>query len=255
MHIHMQKTRQEIVEILKRRGEATVEELSSQLALTPTCIRQHVAVLERDGLIDSREVRRKVGRPHYVFRLTAQADAVFPQHYDLLASFMLDDAKQRGGTEEVQALVRTLAERLANHFESRVRAGSFTQSVENLVGVLDELGVMPEAQGGAALVPPQRGSVVGAGAADSGGDSSATSYYSDDAVIIRENNCAFRRVSLEHPELCDLTQLFIARVLNADVQRLDEGSSEGNEPQPRTYRISPRSGLTANERLSGKARA
>ncbi|MBI4299956.1 MAG: DeoR family transcriptional regulator, partial [Chloroflexi bacterium] len=45
----MQSTRGHIVELLKRHGGATVDELSKVLGLASMTIRQHLAILERDS--------------------------------------------------------------------------------------------------------------------------------------------------------------------------------------------------------------
>ncbi len=65
----MQTTRQQILEYLQRHGRATVKELGQVLRLTSTGIRQHLTVLERDGLVVAREERGRVGRPTLVYTL------------------------------------------------------------------------------------------------------------------------------------------------------------------------------------------
>src|SRR3990167_9315351 len=77
--LQMQSTRQHILEYLQRQGRATVKELGNLLGLTSTGIRQHLTVLERDGLVDAREERGRVGRPTLVYSLTEKADALFPK--------------------------------------------------------------------------------------------------------------------------------------------------------------------------------
>ena len=59
----MQATRQEILDYLRRLGHATVRDLGAHLGLTATGIRQHLTVLERDGMIEAHEERGRVGRP------------------------------------------------------------------------------------------------------------------------------------------------------------------------------------------------
>ena len=89
----MQSTRLRILEYLQRNGTATVKELGQLLGLTSTGIRQHLTVLERDGLVAVREERGRVGRPNLVYSLTDEADAVFPKTYDVLASVLLEEIR------------------------------------------------------------------------------------------------------------------------------------------------------------------
>ena len=53
----MQATRQQILDYLRREGRVTVKELDRLLGLTSTGIRQHLTVLERDGLVEAFEER------------------------------------------------------------------------------------------------------------------------------------------------------------------------------------------------------
>ncbi|MCA9856264.1 MAG: ArsR family transcriptional regulator, partial [Dehalococcoidia bacterium] len=47
----MQSTRQAILDYLRMHREATVRDLSRELSLTTTGIRQHLSILEQDGLV------------------------------------------------------------------------------------------------------------------------------------------------------------------------------------------------------------
>ncbi|HEY5640138.1 MAG TPA: helix-turn-helix domain-containing protein, partial [Dehalococcoidia bacterium] len=83
-NLHMQTTRQQILDYLRRHGRGTVKELGQLLGLTSTGIRQHLTVLERDNLVEAREERGRVGRPTLVYSITETADDLFPKAYDQL---------------------------------------------------------------------------------------------------------------------------------------------------------------------------
>jgi predicted ArsR family transcriptional regulator len=89
----MQSTRQEILEILKKEGQATVEDLAERLELTPMTIRHHLNVLQAQSLVVAAEVRRSktVGRPRLVYTLTEAADQLFPQGYGELARHLVSE--------------------------------------------------------------------------------------------------------------------------------------------------------------------
>ena len=97
----MQTTRQEILQHLQRNGRATVKELGQLLGLTSTGIRQHLTVLERDGLVLAREERGGVGRPTLVYSLTDKAEALFPRSYDELANNLLEEIRASEGRERM----------------------------------------------------------------------------------------------------------------------------------------------------------
>src|SRR3990170_8296403 len=118
--LQMQSPRQHILEYLQRQGRATVKELGGLLGLTSTGIRQHLTVLERDGLVDAREERGRVGRPTLVYSLTEQADALFPKRYDDLAGVILEEIRAADGKERLHQLFSRVAHRLAEPYKDRV---------------------------------------------------------------------------------------------------------------------------------------
>ncbi len=111
----MQDTRQQILEILKRYGEATVQELSRELKLTSVTVRHHLEILRSEGYITEPEIRRSTrpGRPRYVYRLTTTAADLFPNNYSGLAEAMLDTLNVCMSAEEREAFLRETAIRMA----------------------------------------------------------------------------------------------------------------------------------------------
>lgn len=136
----MQSTRQQILEYLQRQGQVTVKALGQQLGLTSTGIRQHLTVLERDGLIQAREARGRVGRPALVFTLTDKGRSLFPKRYDALAVALLDEVMESRGNEELQQLVRAVARHMAEPYLERVEGKDFRGRVETVVGIMREQG-------------------------------------------------------------------------------------------------------------------
>ena len=78
-HREQGQTRQEILALLRRHGQMTAGELSDRLGIGAVGVRQHMALLERDGLVHTAAVRRGVGRPSHLYALTSQAESLFPQ--------------------------------------------------------------------------------------------------------------------------------------------------------------------------------
>ena len=102
----MQATRQQILDKLRSNGQATVKDLGDHLGLTSTGIRQHLTVLERDGLIEAHEERGHVGRPALVYRLTSDGDDLYPKKYDELANALIEEARELLGSEGLQRLMK-----------------------------------------------------------------------------------------------------------------------------------------------------
>src|SRR3990172_8755614 len=136
--LQMQSTRQHILEYLQRQGRATVKELGSLLGLTSTGIRQHLTVLERDGLVDAREERGRVGRPTLVYSLTEKADSLFPKTYDALATVLLEEIRASEGKERLHDLLHKVAERMAAPYAERIEGRPLPERVRETARIMEE---------------------------------------------------------------------------------------------------------------------
>ncbi len=141
-NLPIQSTRQRILEHLQRSGRASVKELGQLLGLTSTGIRQHLTVLERDGLVDTREERGRVGRPTLVYSITEKADSLFPKTYDVLASVLLEEIRSTDGNEKLHQLLHKVAQRLAAPYRERVEGRPVGQRVEETARIMEEQGCM-----------------------------------------------------------------------------------------------------------------
>lgn len=110
----MQNTRQLILDILKRDGEVTVQDLSRELKLTSVTVRHHLEILRSQGYITEPEVQRTStpGRPRYVYRLAQTAVDLFPNNYRGLASALLESVCTRAEPQQREALLEESAQRL-----------------------------------------------------------------------------------------------------------------------------------------------
>ena len=138
----LQSTRQSILEHLQRQGRATVKELGQLLGLTSTGIRQHLTVLERDGLVRSREERGRVGRPTLVYSLTDKADGLFPKSYDLLASALIEEIRTSKGNEGFYQILHQVAQRMADPYMERVQGRSLSDRVKETARIMEEQGCL-----------------------------------------------------------------------------------------------------------------
>ena len=140
----MQATRQQVLDYLRRHGQATVKELGQLLGLTSTGIRQHLTVLERDGLVEAHEERGHVGRPALVYRLTEQGDAHYPMLYDSLASVLLNELRTIAGPDALQKVLRRVATRFAEPYMGRVEGKPLAERVAEAARILQERGCLAD---------------------------------------------------------------------------------------------------------------
>ena len=113
MHVDrfFQTTRGKIVSELRRRGSASAADLARSFELSPNAVRQQLMVLERDGLVAEKSVRRGPTKPTYEFSLTSEADKLFPQGYDKMLTAVLREVRHQFGTAPSSAFSRAFAAR------------------------------------------------------------------------------------------------------------------------------------------------
>ena len=179
----MQATRQEILDFLRQHGEGSVRELGAHLSLTPTGVRQHLAILEREGLVANRELRGQVGRPALAFRLTPQAEQLYPKAYDELANAVLGAARSLLPAETYGSLVANAAEILAAPHLAALAALNPVERVRATCALLEQRAVVvnwePDGAGG---------------------------------FMLFERTCPSRDVAAEHPALCPMDAALIGRL-------------------------------------------
>ncbi len=202
----MQKTRRQILDLLKLRGSATLEELSREIGLSSVTIRAHLSVLERDDLITSEEVRGRVGRPHFLYYLTESAQDQFPVSYHAVAHRFLEAFKSIATLEQREQLVRVVAERWAAEKGDRLAGKGLEERVAEVARIRSEEGAMAEWQ------------------------------KDDEGYLLCQHHCPARRISGGHPEVCEAELEYLRRLLGVQVER--EECSRGRS-QKCSYRVRP----------------
>jgi predicted ArsR family transcriptional regulator len=143
-HREQGQTRQEILGLLRRRGQMTAAELSEHLGIGAVGVRQHMALLERDGLVHTAAVRRGVGRPSHLYALTPAAEALFPRRYERLLLDSLEFILDQGGPEAIEQLFTRRRRALAEQYAPRLQGKRRIEQVAELAAILTEQGYMCE---------------------------------------------------------------------------------------------------------------
>ena len=197
----MQPVRRRIIEILKANGGATVAELAGQLDMAQVSVRHHLDILIGEDLVEAAGVRRRdgAGRPSQLYALTAGAAKLFPQRHGALASDVLAEMKALLPNDELENLLRRLAERTSR----RAPAMTADQTMEER---LDEVTQFLTGEGYVARWE-----------------------RSDDCYVVQACNCPHTGVADHHPELCSMDQAMFQILLPGAVRlesRVLDGSSQ-----------------------------
>jgi predicted ArsR family transcriptional regulator len=207
----MQASREQILGYLHHQSRATVKEMAQLLGLTATGVRQHLTVLERDGMIEAHELRGHVGRPAFVYSLTERGEAHFPANYAMLANLLLEELRTMAGAEALQRLLRRVSSRMAERYSDRVAGRTLDERVQTAAQVLREHGCDVNVR-------------------QDGGE-----YY------IEQCTCPYPEVSRQHSSVCALEVDFVQRMTGADARLV--GSLLRGDPAC-TYRVRPAPDVT-----------
>jgi len=192
-----QTTRGKIVAELRERGTACAAELAALFGLSPNAVRQQLVVLERDGLVEERAVRRGPTKPTLEFSLTPKADSLFPQQYDKMLSAVLREIKEQFGPPAVEQLFDRIARRSVERTKPKITAGDPEGKVAQLTQVLRDRGVVAE--------------------------------YSlvDGGFLLQEHTCPYSGVVKDHPEVCSVIHHVIDETLGGEHEQIDSLASGG----------------------------
>lgn len=185
----MQPTRWEILQLLKRRGRATVDELAKALNMTLMGVRLHLVVLDRDGYVQRSTVRQKPGRPALVYSLTPKAEDIFPKRYDLLAEKLLEAVVQESLPSAPRQVLEMAARSMAAPLAVGLNGAGLEQRVDRVGRILDEIGAFTSwerAEGG---------------------------------YLIHQYNCLFYRVALRNRDVCSIDDMLLKEMLGVEVHR------------------------------------
>ena len=188
----MQATRQQIIEFLKEKGQATVEELAATVNLTPMAVRHHLNVLQAENLITSAAIRRQngPGRPSQVYQLTAAADGLFPVDYYGLTNYLLAELTHHLGQDGVTQIFSNIAHRLASQAPPPRENQTFEERLDEVIAFLAEKGFVVDWEA------------------------------KDNNYMIHAYSCPYRQVAKNHAEVCLLDKQIINSMLNVTPTRI-----------------------------------
>ena len=131
-----------VLDLLKVHGPSNVPALARLRGVNATAVRQQLAALQREGLVESRVEKRSVGRPTHLYALTAKAEALFPQAYGPFALTLLRQLREVDGDEKLETLFRRRTRALVASYRKRLAGKSLGDKWRELAKIRDEEGYM-----------------------------------------------------------------------------------------------------------------
>ncbi|WP_209125759.1 metalloregulator ArsR/SmtB family transcription factor [Alkalihalobacillus sp. BA299] len=180
-------TREQILELLKKHKSLTVANLASYLGITEMAVRRHLGTLERDQLVETKIVRRAMGRPSTLYSLSKEGEELFPRNYASLTLGFLKDIEKLSGKKMITELFELRKQRLKEELEERFSGKSFDDRINELAEWQTNNGYMVEWK-----------------------------KTEDGTVHFKEYNCPISQIAKEYPVACACEQSLFQELLEID---------------------------------------
>jgi predicted ArsR family transcriptional regulator len=183
-----------ILDLLKRNGILSIDDVTGDLGLAKTTLREHLLQLERDGYIERTYERSGPGRPSLQYKLTAHGHSIYPSGESKLMRDFLAFLKKRGDESAIEEFFHEYWQKRTEKADQLMigqNPGDRHAKLEVLKNMLTEEGFMPE-------------------------------YEVDEENNIlefRECNCPFREVVKETRLPCQLEADFYQKIFDGVAER------------------------------------
>ena len=173
---------------LLREGGMTADDLASKLDVSTNAVREHLAGMERDGVIRRAGQRRRATRPAQIFELTPETEQFLSVAYVPLAVHLVRVVAATLPVERVNRLMREAGKRLAADVAPRTRPRQLAARVALASQLLNEhLGAV-------------------------------TRVERNGNYTIRGAACPIAAVTGQYPMVCLAIESFVAEVVDRPVQ-------------------------------------
>ena len=193
MKTYTEAARPAILDLLKTSGGANAPALAKQLGINTTAARQQLAVLQREGLVQARVERRKIGRPTHLYTLTEKAEALFPQAYGPFALTILRQLRESDGEAKIEKLLEQRTNELLKEYRRRTAGMTPVQKLQELARIRGEEGYMARCTGGR----------------------------------LAEHHCPIAAIAKEFPQVCRFEKRLFEALLGDRLERTEHIASGG----------------------------
>jgi predicted ArsR family transcriptional regulator len=174
--------------LLDHKGGLTVDDLSERLQITRNAVRQHLAVLERDDLVQRGDTKPSGGRPEQLYLLSDRGAELFPRRYswfsELLIEALAADIGHEATAAKLERMGREVGEKLSAASTAATDPASRTAAMAK---IMQDLGY-------AARVAAPRAEHT-----------------------IEASNCVFHHLAAKFPEVCRFDLGLIGAFVGATV--------------------------------------
>lgn len=189
MNCEISETRMRILQLLKMRANMTVVQLTEALHISQMGVRQHLAILEKEGLVEHYQEKQGRGRPPYVYRLTDEANNLFPTTYASFAVGLMHEVAKFNGPGFINKVFRERMKSQLKAYQLRLKGKTLPERIKELACIRDEEGYM------------------------------ASFHEEEDDYVLIEHNCPIAVIAEEYPHVCEIELALFRQSLDTKIVR------------------------------------
>ena len=189
MNCEMSETRMRILQLLKMRASMTISQLAEALHISQMGVRQHLMILEAEGLVAHYQEKQGRGRPPHVYQLTDQANSLFPTTYANFAVGLMHEVAKFNGPGFINKVFRGRMKSQLETYQQRLAGKNLCERVKELARIRDEEGYM------------------------------ARFDENEDDYVLIEHNCPIAVIAQEYPHVCEIELALFRQSLGAKIVR------------------------------------
>ncbi len=186
----IKSTREHVLKTLLTHEQCTINELAESVGINPISVRHHINKLEADGLVISNEERHGVGRPRRIYYLTEKGREQFPTRYIQLTIRLLEQLKETMPQTMVNNIFSEMARDMASDYKIKLQGRTLEERLDIVKELLTNEGFTVEWE------------------------------KDGDQYKIREVNCPYYQIGMNHPEVCALDETLISTLLDIPAQKV-----------------------------------
>ncbi|MGX9418007.1 helix-turn-helix transcriptional regulator [Vibrio sp. WJH972] len=139
------KTAEKILHTIKRDGAVSAKQIAEQFGMTTMGARQHLQSLEKDGILETFDIKVKVGRPSRNWALTDKGNEQFSDRHGELTIQMIEAVGNLFGQDGLQKVVQQReTQTLKNYQKALVNTDSLEEKLSVLAKLRESEGYMVE---------------------------------------------------------------------------------------------------------------
>lgn len=177
--------------LLKNKSGMTADELSAQLGVTRNAVRQHLAALETDRLVEKAATRPSGGRPQQLYVLSERGQECFPRQYSWMAQLLVESVMQESGAEALGERLAAMGRRVGAQLRSQYPdLKTRREKVRKLAEIMEDIGYSAHQPG----APGAEG-----------------------APLIDADNCVFHHLAMKNPDICRFDLALMASFTDSSI--------------------------------------